>query len=82
MDYPHNDQPLAFEFLGRLPHLAKENPIIIKRLVEGAFQWYKETPGLYLVPQRSCFPTPGNPLRTTLTGHKSEWDRHGRNNKM
>ena len=71
MDYPHNDQSLAFEFLGRVCHLESKYPICIKPLIEGAIQWYDKTPGLYLVPQRSCFPLPGEPLRTTLTGHKS-----------
>ncbi|XP_072026817.1 NACHT domain- and WD repeat-containing protein 1-like [Amphiura filiformis] len=71
LDFEDNDQPVACELLGRLTHLEEQHSMCIKPLVEGARQWYEGTSGLFLIPQRSCFPTPGEPLRTTYTGHKS-----------
>ena len=77
LDFENNDQPLACELLGRLSHLEQQHPMCIKPLVVGARQWYEGTSGLFLIPQRSCFPTPGEPLRTTYTGHRSKYKKAG-----
>ncbi len=72
LDFEDNDQPVACELLGRLTHLEEQCQICIKPLLEGARHWYNGTSGLFLIPQRSGFPTPGEALRTTYTGHKSK----------
>ncbi|XP_072174208.1 NACHT domain- and WD repeat-containing protein 1-like [Diadema setosum] len=69
LEFKNNLQPLAVELLGRLSNFATQYPSLIGRLVSGCHQWCRESSQPYLVPQISCFPTPGGPLRTTLIGH-------------
>ncbi|XP_076802555.1 NACHT domain- and WD repeat-containing protein 1-like isoform X2 [Clavelina lepadiformis] len=62
---------LFSELFGRLAYFKDSYPSLIGKLVQSCSSILRRTPERTVIPLSGCFPPPGGPLRTTLTGFRS-----------